>query len=162
MASPSPQPITPAEVRRRRSVVLRFARAVGFVRRVEYRHVYSQSGGAQYGRVAEAGRDLLTVYAEAFDRDADADDFSLSAIIAHERGHQLLVRHPRLSVLLASASPAAEEVLASLLGALVLEAGPERDTFVDKAAFELVNRGATAATAERVITNLWDQLGRLL
>jgi hypothetical protein len=124
--------------------------------------VYSQSGGAQYGRGAEADTDLLTVYTEAFDRDADPEDFSLSAIIAHERGHQVLARHPRLSVLLASASPAAEEVLASLLGALILEPGPDRDTLLDKAAFELVSRGATAETAERVITNLWDQLGRLL
>jgi hypothetical protein len=141
---------------------LQLARVVGFVGRVEYRHVYSQSGGAQYGRGAEAGSDLLTVYAEAFERDANSDDFSLSAIIAHERGHQILARHPRLSALLASASAAAEEVLASLLGALVLEPGPDRDTLVDKAAFELVSRGATTETVERVITNLWDQLGRLL
>lgn len=161
MASPSPQPIGPAEVLRRRSVAVRLARAVGFVGRVEYRHVYSQSGGAQYGRGAEAGADLLTVYAEAFDRDADPDDFSLSAIIAHERGHQVFARHARLSVLLGSASPAAEEVLASLLGALVLER-PDRDTLLDKAAFELLNRGASAEMAERVITNLWDQLERLL
>jgi hypothetical protein len=162
MANPSPHPIGSAEARRRRSVALRLARAVGFVGRVEYRHVYSQSGGAQYGRGAEAGSDLLTVYAEAFDRDAAGDDFSLSAMIAHERGHQVLARHPRLSALLASASAAAEEVLASLLGGLLLEPGPDRDTLLDKAAFELVSRGATAETAERVITNLWDQLGRLL
>ena len=51
MASLSPQPIGPAEVRRR-SVALRLERALGFVGRVEYRHVYSQSGGAQYGRGA--------------------------------------------------------------------------------------------------------------
>jgi Zn-dependent protease with chaperone function len=132
------------------------------VGRVEYRHVYSQSGGAQYGRGAEAGADLLTVYAEAFDRDADPDDSSLAAIIAHERGHQLLARHPRLSVLLASASPGAEEVLASLLGALALRQAPDRDTLLDKAAFDLLSRGATAETAQRVIANLWDQLGRLL
>ena len=77
-------------------------------------------------------------------------------------GHQLLVRHPRLSVLLASASPAAEEVLASLLGALLLKSGPDRDALLDKAAFEFLSRGATAETAERVIANLWDLLGRLL
>jgi Zn-dependent protease with chaperone function len=104
----------------------------------------------------------LTVYAEAFDRNADPDDFSLAAIIAHERGHQMLARHPRLSVLLASASPAADEVLASLLGALVLKPGPDRDMLLDKAAFELLSRGATAETVERVIANLWDLLGRLL
>src|SRR3954447_9599319 len=111
MASLSPQPIGPAEARRRQSVALQLARELGFVGRVEYRHVYSQSGGAQYGRGAAAGSDLLTVYAEAFDRDAKPDDFSLSAIIAHERGHQLSARHPRLSVLLASSSVTGEEVL---------------------------------------------------
>jgi len=83
-------------------------------------------------------------------------------MIAHERGHQVLARHPRLSALLASASPAAEEVLASLLGALVLEPGPNRDTLLDKAAFELVSRGATAETTERVVKNLWNLLERLL
>jgi hypothetical protein len=113
-------------------------------------------------RTLSARRTGWTVYAEAFDRDADPDDFSLAAIIAHERGHQVLARHPRLSVLLAAASAAAEEVLASLLGALLLRPGPDRDTLVDKAAFELVSRGAAAETAGRVITNLWEPLGKLL
>lgn len=162
MATPSPQPIGPAEFRRRRSAALRTARALGFVGRVEYRHVYSQSGGAQYGRGAEVGTDLLTVYAEAFDRDADPEDFSLSAIIAHERGHQLLARHPRLSVSLATVSPEAEEVLASLLGALALKPGPDRNSLREKAAFDLIQRGAAAETATRVIENLWELLGRLL
>ncbi len=149
-------------MRRRQSVALRTARALGFVGRVEYRHVYSQSGGAQYGRGAKAGTDLLTVYAEAFDRDADPEDFSLSAIIAHERRHQLLARHPRLSALLASMSQGAEEVLASLLGARVLKPGSDRETLRQKAAFDLLSRGATAETAARVIENLWELLGRLL
>ena len=162
MAIPSPQPIGPTEFRRRRSAALRTARALGFVGRIEYRHVYSQSGGAQYGRGAEAGTDLLTVYAEAFDRDADPDDFSLSAIIAHERGHQLLARHPRLSVSLATVSLGAEEVLASLLGALVLKPGPDREALRQKAAFDLLHRGATAEAATRVIENLWELLGGLL
>ncbi len=118
--------------------------------------------GAQYGRGAEVGTDLLTVYAEAFDRDADPEDFSLSAIIAHERGHQLLARHPRLSVSLATVSPGAEEVLASLLGALVLKPGPDRDALRQKAAFDLLQRGSTAGMATRVIENLWELLGRLL
>jgi hypothetical protein len=33
---------------------------------------------------------------------------------------------------------------------------------LDKAAFGLLSRGATSETAERVIENLWDLLGRLL
>ncbi len=162
MAAPTPGPLTPAERRARRNRAARIARRLGFDGDVEYRHVFSQTGGAQYGRGNTPEEDLLTVYAEAFERDAAPDDFSLQAMIAHERGHQVLARHPRLSVLLASASPAAEEVLASLLGALVLEPGPDRDTLLDKAAFELVSRGATAETAQRVITNQWDLLGRLL
>src|SRR5262245_64056891 len=110
MAARSPDPIPPAESRRRRARVLRLARSVGFLGLVEYRHVYSQTGGAQYGHGVGEGGDLLTVFAEAFDRDADPEDFSLLAIVAHERGHQLLARHPRLSPRLAGVSPAAEEV----------------------------------------------------
>jgi hypothetical protein len=37
--------------------------------------VYSQTGVAQYGRGTEEIGDLLTVYAEAFERDADPEDF---------------------------------------------------------------------------------------
>src|SRR5947207_15553866 len=137
MGTSSPGPLSPAERRARRNRAARSAREFGFVGSVEYRHVYSQSGGAQYCRGNTPEEDLLTVYAEAFDRDADPNDFSLEAMIAHERGHQVLARHPRLSVLLASASPAAEEVLASLLGALILEPVPERDTRLEKAALAL-------------------------
>jgi hypothetical protein len=65
-------------------------------------------------------------------------------------------------VILASASAAAEEVLASLLGALVLKRGPDSDMLLEKAAFELLSRGATVETAERVVANLFDQLRRLI
>jgi hypothetical protein len=162
MAAPTPRPLTAAERRARRNRAAHVAWQLGFIGDVEYRRVYSQTGGAQYCRSNTPEEDLLTVYAEAFERDADPDDFSLEAMIAHERGHQVLARHPRLSVLLASASLPAEEALASLLGALVLDPGSDRDTLLDKAAFELVSRGATAETAARVIANSWDLLGRLL
>lgn len=162
MAPSSPDPLTPPELRRRRGRVLRVARAVGFVGRIEYRHVYSQTGGAQYGRgVGEAG-DLLTVYAEAFDRDADPDDFSLRAIVAHERGHQLLARHPRLAARAAGVSPAAEEVMASVLGAMVLGPRPDRDALLAKAAAEVLAGGTAPEDAVRLIQNLWDALGGLL
>src|SRR5438552_14878754 len=97
MATPSPRPLTPAEQRARRSRVARIAQALGFIGRIEYRHVFSQTGGAQYGRGSTADEDLLAVYAGAFERDADPEDFSLEAILAHERGHQLLARHPRIA-----------------------------------------------------------------
>ena len=157
-----PDPLAAAESRRRRRVILRLARAVGFVGLVEYRHVSSQTGGAQYGRGAGDAGDLLTVYAEAFDRDADPDDFSLLAIVAHERGHQLVARHPRLAARFAGVSPAAEEVLASLLGALVVGPGPDRDALADKATFDVLRGGASADAAARVVQNLWDQLEPLL
>jgi hypothetical protein len=57
---------------------------LGFVGRIEYRHVNSRFGGAQYVPGAAANEDSLILFAEAFDRDADPDDFSLEAIIAHE------------------------------------------------------------------------------
>jgi hypothetical protein len=138
------------------------ARAVGFVGRVEYRHVYSQTGGAQYGRGAEEGGDLLTVYAEAFERDADPEDFSLRAIIAHERGHQLVARHPRLAAQAAGSSLAAEEVLASILGALVLGPGSDRDALMAKATAEVLVGGTSADEAVRLVTNLWESLEGLL
>jgi hypothetical protein len=62
---------------------------------------------------------MLAVYAEAFERDSNPDDFSLDAIIAHERGHQILARHPRFRKRVAGLSLAAEEILASLVGVMV-------------------------------------------
>jgi hypothetical protein len=103
---------------------------VGFVGRVEYRHLYSQTGGAQYGLATTAEDDLLTVYAEAFDRDADPDDFSLESIIAHERGHQLLARHPRLTRNMPRGwSGVTEEIVASLVGSLLVEARKTSKTY---------------------------------
>src|SRR6266436_6180762 len=92
-----PRPISSVKRRARQRRVSRIARQLGFVGRVEYHHVYSSAGGAQYGLAVAADQDLLVVYAEAFDRDANPDDFSLEAILADERGHQLLARHPRLA-----------------------------------------------------------------
>lgn len=76
--------------------------------------------------------------------------------------HQLPAPHPRLSVLTAGVSLVAEEVLASLLGALVLAAGTDRDALGDKATFDALRGGAMAEAAARVVGNLWDQLGALL
>jgi hypothetical protein len=102
------------------------------------------------------------VFAEAFDRDADPEDFSLRAIIAHERGHQLLARHPRLAPRLVGVSPTAEEVLASLLGAMVAGEGPDRDALVAKATVEVLAGGDSPKAAVRLVARLWDELGSLL
>jgi hypothetical protein len=118
--------------RQHRAAVI--AEMFGFIGIVEYRHVYSQSGGAQYTRGVGETNDLLTVYAEAFDRDADPEDFSLEAIIAHERGHQILARHPSIGVRMAEVSIQAEEVLASLLGMMLCQRDSDRDMLYAKTA----------------------------
>ena len=162
MASPSPGPQSDAERRARRNRVARIARQLGFSGRVEYRHVYSQSGGAQYGRGNTIEEDLLTVYAEAFERDADPEDFSLEAMIAHERGHQLLARHPRIAERVAGISDASEEILASLLGAMICDADIDRDALFAKAIAELLDHGQSVPSAHRQLQELWNHLESLL
>src|SRR5438552_3864083 len=126
MATPAPRPLSAAQRRSRRNQVVQIARALGFIGVVEYRHVYSQTGGAQYGRGSTKDEDLLTVYAEAFERDANPEDFSLEAMIAHERGHQILARHRRIAKRVAGISAASEEILASLLGAMICREDTDR------------------------------------
>jgi hypothetical protein len=87
MQENEPKPISVVQRRVRMHRAKRIARHLGFVGDVEYRHVYSPSGGAQYCIGPSAEDDLLLVYAEAFERDADPDDFALEAMIAHECGH---------------------------------------------------------------------------
>lgn len=124
--------------------------------------MYDQSGGAHYGRGSSQKVDLLTVTAEAFERDADSEDFSLLAIVAHERGHQIVARHPRLSRRLSGSSLAAEEVLASLLGALTLGSGFDSDSLVAKATAELLVNGVAPDGAVRLIEELWTTMKELL
>lgn len=162
MPSREPQPLTPGELRARRRRAVRIARQVGFVGRVEYRHVYSQTGGAQYGRGSTAEDDLLTVYAEAFDRDGNPEDFSLEAMLAHERGHQLMARHPRIAKRVAGVSEASEEILASLLGAMICNNDTDRVTLLAKATAELLDHGQSADAANRQLQELWDLLEALL
>ena len=163
MARPSPRLLTPAQRQVRRRRIARLARELGFVGRIEYRHVYSQTGGAQYGQASTPGEDLLTVYAEAFERDADAEDFSLAAIVAHERGHQLLVRHPRIARRVAGRiSAQSEEILASLLGAMLCPVEADRDALIAKATVELIRHGEALDVATYRLQELWDLLEKLL
>lgn len=106
---------------------------------------------------------MLTVYAEAFERDANPEDFSLVSILAHERGHQLLARHPRIASRIAGqVSAAGEEILASLLGAMLCETLADRDALVAKATAELLDRGVTVDVATQRLQELWDLLEALL
>ena len=112
-------------------------------------------GGAQYGVGPTPDDDLLTVDARAFERDANPEDYSLEAIIAHERGHQLLLRHPRLARFLRMGlGVASEEILASVIGSLLVrEASDQRDLMV-KAIGEAVERGMEGVKATRLIPQL--------
>jgi hypothetical protein len=162
MPTREPRPLAPGEQRARRRRAARVARKLGFVGRVEYRHVYSQTGGAQYGRGSAPDADLLTVYAEAFERDANPEDFSLEAMIAHECSHQLLARHSRIAKRVAGISEASEEILASLLGAMICGVGTDRVTLYAKATAALLDRGQSVEAASRQLQELWDLLGALL
>jgi hypothetical protein len=163
MPLPSPAPISSKEQDARRKRITTIARQLGFAGRVEYRHVYSQSGGAQYGRGAVEEKDLLTVYAEAFERDSDPGDFSLEAILAHERGHQLMAWHPRIAKRVAGRiSLAGEEILASVLGSIVCFTKQDRQALIGKAVVGLISHGVESKEASRHIRELLDLMEALL
>jgi hypothetical protein len=139
------------------------ARRLGFVGIVEYRHASSRSGGAHYGMAPTIEQDLILVYADAFRRDAAGDDFSLPAIIAHERGHQVLCRNERLRRNTPQEmSSATEEVLASLIGSLISDDPRDGEMLVLKALAELVDRGMPAADASRRVEDILNYLEAIL
>jgi hypothetical protein len=162
MRAHSPRPISAAQSRLREERIAHLAASVGFVGKTEYRHLYSQTGGAQYSRGSTPPEDVLTVYAEAFERDENPEDFSLEAIIAHERGHQILARHSRLAKRVAALPVAGEEILASLVGAILCREEKDRVALYAKAAAELVDHGQTREQATRQLQALWDLLVMLL
>jgi hypothetical protein len=131
--------------------------------RVEYRHVYSQSGGAQFGLASVPDEDLLTVYAEAFERDADPEEFSLEAIIAHECGHQQIARNLRLIRNLPRTwSEGSEEIVASLIGSLLVENEKDQLALFFKAHYEADMLGLEPHHAEVLIDELLHLLERML
>jgi hypothetical protein len=140
IVSDQPDPISADEVQRRLRRAAEIASSLGFIGQVEYRHVYSQSGGAQYGIGPSADDDLLVVYSQAFDRDANTEDFDLDAMIAHEVGHQRLLRNAKLRILLEKfPGETFEEALASLVGSVLLPETKSAEMLVWKAAAELTN-----------------------
>jgi hypothetical protein len=163
MPEQHPQPISRREYSARLKRADAIARRVGFVGIVEYRHAYSTSGGAQYAIGVTPEDDVLVVFAEAFRRDAVADDFSLEAIVAHERGHQLLCRNEPLRRNLPRAvSAITEEVLASLLGSLIVEHPRDGETLVMKALAELVETGMPAVEASKRVADILIYLEAIL
>ena len=155
MREHEPESISPTERRARIRRTRQIARHLGFVGRVQYEHLYSRSGGAQYCVGPAADYDLLVVYAEAFERDADPHDFALEAIIAHECGHQLLVRNRQLrAVLRKFPGEQFEEIMASLVGSLLLGEAESSQTLVWKATAELAQSGMTAAAIAHFVERL--------
>jgi hypothetical protein len=163
MPKSSPQPISAAQLQARENRVRQIAIAFGFVGTVEYRHVYSQTGGAQYGRGSSRDADLLTVYAEAFERDADPDDFSLKAILAHERGHQILGRHERIRRNLPIRwSGISEEIVASILASLIVRDENDRQALLLKAVFDADKGGMPSKEVTPLIIELRTLLEKIL
>lgn len=150
-----PFPISSEEHHRRVQLICRLAKKLGFEGLVEYRHVVSDSGGAQYGIGSSSDQDWLVVFADAFERDADPDDFSLEAILAHERGHQLVVRHSKLSRILARGIElVSEEILASLIGSVIADTERDRRDLYHKALYEAVAHGIDSSHAIRLLHEL--------
>lgn len=142
MPSNRPKPIWALELAKRLRRITKIARGMGFIGRIEYCHVFSQAGGAQYGLAREPENDLLIVYAEAFERDADLGEFSLESMIAHERGHQLIARHERLKRIVPTLwNDASEEILASLLGSLLVDSIEDEKNLLLKAMVESIKLG---------------------
>ena len=155
MAEQQPLPISPTELHRRRRLVNGIAEQLGFVGLVEYVHVFSQSGGAEFGLGTTQKLDRLTVTAEAFLRDSNPADFSLTAILAHERGHQLVFRHPTLSRWLRNELPvASEEVLASVIGSLLVSDVDDHNHLLLKAMHDAWRFGMDRSKVEHFVLNL--------
>jgi hypothetical protein len=158
-----PGPLTSAEGAARLRRVRDVARRLGFSGRVEYRHVISGSGGAQFGLGPDVERDLIVVYAEAFVRDADPQDFSLEAIIAHELGHQVVCRNRRLQQLLAGrTAPVTEEILASLVASVLIDRDSDRQALILKGLADAVECGMALAEATDLVVELRTLLKELL
>ncbi len=158
-----PQPISRAELRARTRRIIAIANEFGFTGTVEYRHVYSRSGGAQYGIGPAPKDDIMVVYAEAFERDADPDDFRLEALIAHECGHQLLHRHAKLRPVVAKfPGDGFEEVLASLVGSVLLGESDASRSLEWKATADLSDLGVTIEYAKQLVERLIAILRSLL
>lgn len=163
MGTSGPDPISKADESARRRRVLRIAREQGFIGRVEYRHVYGHTGGGQYCHAPMSGQDVLLVFAEAFERDADPEDFSLESILAHERGHQLLLRHERITrTVPLDWSDASEEIVASLIGSIIVRAEADQHDLLMKAGFDAVSAGFDAEKVVEFLTELRALLEELL
>ena len=99
--------------------------------------------------------DELRVFAEAFDRDQNGQDFSLAAMVAHECGHQRLFRDPQLAAIGRKLTGQIfEEVLASLIGSCLVSDARDRQHLVWKATADLSMMRLSSASVGRTIEQL--------
>ena len=97
----------------------------------------------------------MVIYAAAFERDANPDDFSLEAMIAHECGHQRLRRNPNMQPIVAKFPDAElEEILASVVGSLLLGESASAQTLKWKAAADLSDLGVRIEFADHFVAQL--------
>lgn len=158
-----PKPISAFERGKRFRRISAIGRDLGFVGEIEYRHQSSKSGGAQYCIGPTVDDDIMAVYAKAFERDADPDDYTLDAIIAHEIGHQKVIRDPNVRAVFADyPGEAFEEILASLVGSILLGGTKSSRTLIWKASAELTDMGMSDEDVILFVEELLSILEQLL
>jgi hypothetical protein len=87
----------------------------------------------------------------------------LEAILAHERGHQLLVRHPRLARLVPKPmSLTTEEILSSLLGSLLVEHPKDKQDMMMKALAEAAQTGRDVNQLEAELEEIRTMMEKIL
>jgi hypothetical protein len=158
-----PKPISDAELRKRQQRIAEISSELGFAGGVEYCHAYTRSGGAQYCIGPSADDDIMILYAEAFERGADPEDFPLEAIVAHEVGHQKLHRDPKFRAVMTQFGGAQfEEILASLVGCVLLGGGVPAHLLLCRAVAELGDRRISGQEAVRMAERLIRLMEQLL
>lgn len=100
---------------------------------------------------------------KVLERDADPEDFSLEAIIAHERGHQVVCRNEALQSMLADRiTLTIEEILASLVGSLIVESESDREAVMLKALDDAAGCGVELSDAIDLVSELRSFLEKTL
>ena len=97
----------------------------------------------------------MRVFAQAFDWVGDPREYSLEAIMAHECGHQVFHRHRWLRRWFGSElSESREEVIASLIGALLVASVSDHDALRDKAVGDALMAGMSLTEAAAFIAGI--------
>ena len=105
----------------------------------------------------------MILCAEAFERDADPDDYDLDAIIAHECGHQRLHRVPELRAIMEQyPGEAFEEILASFVGCILMGEAESAWMLLSRATSELGDLGIPSEVCALLSLRITRQLEKYL